>query len=176
MGLVFTNSASATFILQNSGTYVFNGTGSLTNERIFNKNQSNAAVIAGIAFFNHASGGDLGVNVNEGSLEIGSFSTINSSSTGSYKVSTGATLIFSGSATHTFESASTISGAGNVEFKAGTGTKDGAYAVSGITTVSGAAVSFLSTAALNDLGDTLSISGGKLLPTAAMLRALKAWA
>ena len=140
-GAVFTNSASATFDLQNSGTYVFNGTGSLTNEGIFNKNNSNAAVIAGIAFFNHASGGDLGVNVNEGSLEIGSFSTINSSSTGSYKVPTGATLIFSGSATHTFESASAISGAGNVEFRAGTQNFYGTYAISGITTVSGTAVS-----------------------------------
>ena len=163
IGANFTNSATATFNLQNSGSFVFNGTGSFTNEGVFNKNNSNAAVIAGIAFFNNASGGSLGVNVNDGSLEIGSFSTIDSTSSGSYKVSIGATLIFSGSAIHTFKPSAAISGAGNVEFKSGTQDFNGTYAVSGITTVSGAAASFLSTATLSDLGDTLSISGGKLL-------------
>ncbi|HEY3392865.1 MAG TPA: choice-of-anchor D domain-containing protein, partial [Lacipirellulaceae bacterium] len=95
------------------------------------------------------------VNVDQGILELSGSST---STGGTFAVDAGAILRFS-SGSHTVDSASTITGAGDVDFSTNTVTLDGTYAITGITTVSGGTVNFNAPAATLT---TLNLSGGTL--------------
>ena len=91
----------------------------------------------------------------DGTLEI----NLSSGSHGPYAVSTGATLRFTGS--HTFADAANeiISGAGTVEFSAGTANINSTYGPVGSTLVSGASATFAKLAASTG---PFSVSSGTL--------------
>ena len=148
----FTNSLSGTFTLQNSGLYVFLGTGTFQNSGSFIKANPDAVEVSGILFANSGT-----VAVNNGSLQV--FFPPATFSTGNYAVSGTAGLSFTGD--HVFTFGSKISGDGTVGFTSGAITVGGTYEVSGTTSVSGAALD-LSTAILTNLGSTLNVSAGSL--------------
>ena len=98
------------------------------------------------------------VNVDSGLLNLSGGGT---STGGVFDVDAGATLYFGGS--HTLDTSSSLSGAGDVEFFSGTTAIDGAYNVTGTTTVSGGTANFNVAATAG----SLALSGG-------MLRSLRA--
>jgi fibronectin-binding autotransporter adhesin len=98
----------------------------------------------------------------------------NITSTGAtVSVSNGATLYFYYTASSSFDAASTINGAGTVQFGAGTNTVNAAYAVSGVTKSTSGTTTLNSITNTGDIvvnGGTLTLNGGSTLsvPTLTM--------
>jgi hypothetical protein len=105
--------------------------------------------------FNNNIGATAGtVSVLAGLLDLAGGS---SSAGGSYKVSSGADLYFGGG-THTLDSASSISGAGEVDFASGEVDLAGSYNVTGPTYIVGGIANFTGT--VMAVGSALTISSG----------------
>jgi hypothetical protein len=104
------------------------------------------------------------VEVQAGTLELYDTGTTTGSATGSFVVSNGALLHFSGG--YTLDPGSNVSGPGNVRFAAAV-TANGGYAISGVTTVSASTVTF-GPATQPQLGSQLRIesSGNAVLNSA----------
>ena len=120
---------------------------------------------------------DVPLTANSGSqllVQSGPLYMHNVTSSGAaFNVSSGATLYFYYTTTATFDAASTISGAGSVQFGAGTETVAGAYSISGFTKISGGAATLsniTSTGSILVGGGTLTLNSGSALsvPTLTM--------
>jgi hypothetical protein len=126
---VLNNLVGATFNASGDGDVgIFWGNAShaINNNGTFNRSGAGSTVINGVAFNNTGT-----VNVTAGTLELDGGGT----STGAFAVSAGTTLNF-GDGTHSLSAASSITGAGTVDFNAGTTTVNGAYTVP-ITRITG---------------------------------------
>src|SRR5260221_16868 len=82
------------------------------------------------------------------------------SSGATFNASSGATLNFNTADTRTFDASSTLSGAGNLQWSAGTNTVSGAYNVTGALAVSGGTLTLNSASTL--IVPTLTMTGGTL--------------
>ena len=130
-----TSSAAATWIAPGS----LAGTGSFTNSGTLTKSSGGTSSISLMDGFLVSTFTNTGaVSVTNGTLEL----NISASSTGPFTVASGKTLRFTGS--HTFADAANeiISGAGTVEFSAGTIDVNSTYGPVGSTLVSGASATF----------------------------------
>ena len=135
--------------LTSSGATTLSGSGSLTGTGIFINSGTLTKSSTGTTTISLVNDGTVNftntgaVSVTVGTLEI----NLSSASHGPYSVSTGATLRFAGS--HTFADADNeiISGAGTVEFSAGTANVNSTYGPVGSTVVSGATATFAKLAA-----------------------------
>ena len=134
------------------------GTSTFRNDGTFNKSggETTTTIRNGLAFLNNGT-----VNVDAGTLELPS----GTSSTGTFAIDGGTTLIFAGS--YTMDAASSVSGAGAVQFAVGPVAVNGAYAITGVTTVSGT-VAFNTETRLTklDLSGTLTGTGHVTVGTA----------
>ncbi len=151
--------------LTSSGATTLSGSGSLTGTGIFNNSGTLTKSSTGTSSISLLNGGAVNftntgaVSVTGGALEI----NMSSGSHGPYAVSSGATLRFTGS--HTFMDAANeiISGAGTVEFSAGTIDVNSSYGPVGSTVVSGANATFsklaTSTGPFSISAGTLKFSG-----------------
>ena len=130
--------------LTSSGATTLSGSGSLTGTGIFNNSGTLTKSSTGTSSISLVDGAAINftntgaVSVTGGTLEI----NLSSGSHGPYAVSTGATLRFAGS--HTFADADNeiISGAGTVEFSAGTANVNSTYGPVGSTVISGVSATF----------------------------------
>src|ERR1041385_8217612 len=119
---------------------------------------------------------DVPLTANSGSqllVQSGPLYMHNVTSTGAtFNVSSGATLYFYYTTAATFDAASTISGAGTVQFGAGTETVAAAYAISGFTKVSGGAATLsniINTGSILISGGTLTLNSGSALSVPALV-------
>ncbi len=115
---------------------------------IFNKNGA-ATTTSITVFFDNAGT----VNVNGGRLELNA----GGSNVGSSYLSNADGILDFGGGTHLLDAATTVSGAGEVLFSAGTTTVSGTYGVSGTTSVSGSGLVNFETTATTNL---LNVIGG----------------
>ena len=149
-GAIFNN--SGTFFAQNNNGLLFSGgTGStFNNSGIFIRNVGTGTytVNNGIAFNNSGT-----VDINSGifALNGGGVST-----GGMFNIANGAILRFN--ATYGFDAATTLAGAGAIEFVSGAQTINGAYNVTGSTSVSGGSVTFNNSVSI----PTLLFTGGAI--------------
>jgi large repetitive protein len=150
-GASFTNNGSVTF-QGDGGFYIGSGSPSLVNNGTITK--SGGTGNGGMQVSLTANSGSQ-INIQSGTLLFGNVS----SSGSTLSVTTGATAWFYYTTTATFDSASTISGAGSVQFGAGTNTISAAYSIGGTTSVSGGTTT-LGTS-ITSLGN-LNASGGAL--------------
>jgi hypothetical protein len=156
-GGVWNNLAGSTFLAQGDATLdsgsVFVSPGRFNNAGTLRKAGSSGTTTIGIAVNNTGL-----VDVVNGTLSLGGSgnSSGNAVSPGSYAVAAGATLGFSGNTN--LRAASSISGAGNVAFTAGTTDVLGTYSITGNTLVAGGTVNFDTNVEL----PTLTISSGAL--------------
>jgi hypothetical protein len=151
-GGVFLNSALGSVAITNTGTIKKSGlTGSTT---------INVPIVA-------QSGSQFLV-------QSGTFNVAALTSTGgTWSASSGATLTFNTNDTRTFDATSTISGAGTVQFAAGTDTVNATYNVTGATKNSGATTTIGSITATGDItitGGTLTLNSASAIsvPTLSM--------
>src|SRR5436190_5718458 len=115
----------------------------------FRKSQGPLVSTLGDGFLQFNNSGAVEVQVGTLSLDY-SATTPPSVDTGSYSVSNGATLRFNGvTSSRTLQAGSSITGAGTVEFSAGTVSIAGNYNVSGNTNVTGGTVQFNTPATTN---------------------------
>ncbi len=143
--------------LTSSGATTLSGSGSLTGTGIFINSGTLTKSSTGTTAISLLNGGAVNftntgaVSVTGGALEI----NLSSGSHGPYAVSSGATLRFTGS--HTFADAANeiISGAGTVEFSAGTIDVNSSYGPVGSTVVSGATATFSKLAPARDPSTSL---------------------
>ena len=164
---IFNINQNSTAVIQNSGLFdvqadtalgsgQLNTTATFNNTGIFRKSGgTGVTTVATVLTFNNSGT----VQVQAGTLRLWTGATSNSG--GAFEVSSGATLQFTGG-THNLFATSAVSGAGQVRFDGATVNLDGAYTVSGLTTVSGGTPNFNSTVSLSSLdisGGTLSGSG-----------------
>ncbi|MBA3963745.1 MAG: S-layer family protein, partial [Chthoniobacterales bacterium] len=179
-GATFNN--NGTFLAQgNTGSDGFfdnGGGGTFNNTGTFTRNTGTTGFFIGsnIVFNNTGT-----VNVQSGLLSLGGGD--GGSTTGDFNVSAGATLNFASD--FNLAAASSVSGAGSVDFSFGTISVAGAYNVTGTSNFSGATVNFnstvTSTGALNITGGsvffnsnnltvpTINLSGGTLGGTIAQV-------
>jgi hypothetical protein len=144
------------FDLKNDATFsqqITPHTTNFNNTGVFKKTGGLAtATVSANVLLNNQAGGS--VQVNSGTLALNAGGT----HAGSFTVASGSTLSFGGG-NHTFQAASSISGAGNVVFT-GTGATvmNGGYNVTGTTALSGNNVTF--GGAVTSVGSSLSITAG----------------
>src|SRR5262249_47633821 len=125
-GATLHNTATGTFDVQSDDTISnLGGTLSIVNDGLLKRTTSTGAFSAAAAAFNNAGT----VQVQSGTLTLGS-----GTSSGSFSVSTGAVLQFSGSNPYTLDASSSVSGAGTVRFSSGTvNIGGGGYGITGTT-------------------------------------------
>jgi hypothetical protein len=105
-GSTFDNLAAGTIDLQNHGTWINNdGTALLVNNGTLTKSAGSGKSLVGINFDNAGT-----VTVQTGTLDFNAGGT----ASGSFTVAAGATLVFDGPNTFTFQASSSIHGAGTV--------------------------------------------------------------
>ncbi len=155
----FNNPTGATFTVQSSGTYIFyGGVGTINNGGTLTKSSTGDSQIYAGTFNNTGTLSATGAGV----LTLSTGASPSSTHTGSFQVSTGATLRFAGA--NVFNSGASITGAGTVDFNSGTLTfnSGSVYNVTGTTSESGATTHFLTGSTITSLGATLSSTSGSL--------------
>jgi hypothetical protein len=169
-GTINLSNANANLRLQNGAALTNNGTIDFKADNTLDQAGSGGSLInrpTGIIRKTTSAGTSLlaaNLTLQSGSqlqAQSGIFSLGNGTATAtgaSLAVSSGATLRFGGT-TITLDTASTVSGAGNVDFVAGGVTHNGSYNVTGATSCSAGGHDLLSVASV---GSTLGISGGIL--------------
>jgi hypothetical protein len=150
-GSTFANLPGATLDLRSNGTWNSDGTATLVNQGTFKKTAgAGSSVLNYLTLMNTGS-----VLVNSGTLDLEGTGT----ATGSFSAAAGSTLEF-GHGYWGFNSLSSVSGAGTVEFPfnywSSAFNSGSTYIVSGATIVNGAAVTFFPGSTLKQTG-TLSI-------------------
>jgi fibronectin-binding autotransporter adhesin len=164
-GATLTNSGTVDF-QGDGGFYIASGTPSVTNSGTIKKSAGTGLGAIQVSLIAQ-SGSQL--QVQSGTLLLG-----NVTSTGStLSVSSGATANFSYTATSSFDAASSITGAGTVQFTAGTNTVNAAYNISGGTKSSGGTTTLNSISSLGALAvnaGTLTLNGASAItvPTLTM--------
>jgi uncharacterized repeat protein (TIGR01451 family) len=151
-GNIYLNGTAGTTALVNNGTLKKSGgtNGSTINVALTANSGSQLQLLASILY--------LGAVTSTGA---------------SFTVSNGATLYFYYNETRTFDAASSIGGAGTVQWNSGTNTVNGTYNVTGSTRASGGATTLNAITALGDvvpIGGTLTLNGASAvsIPTLAM--------
>ncbi len=153
-GSVVSNAPSGTFnITFAASTVSIGGNRTFANAGQINVNPGSGNTVSISDTFNNSAA----VNIQSGTFSLGGGGT--TTSTGSFAVSSGATLDFSGN-TQTLSSGSSISGAGNFSVSGGTVAENGTDGITGTNIISGGALTFApgSTAALT----ALTITSGTL--------------
>jgi uncharacterized repeat protein (TIGR01451 family) len=177
-----TKTLNAARVLNNNGVTTWTNTGdiSIGNNAVFNnlsgatfdaQNNEVISLAGGVATFNNSGTFKKSVGTgtttfnsgvafhNTGTAEVltGTLKLDGGTSSGSFSVPAGTTLEF-GAGTHTLSAASSVAGAGNCRFSAGTVNLAGVYDITGSTTVSGATANFTGT--VNNIGSPLTVSAG----------------
>jgi hypothetical protein len=149
---VINNLGGATYDIRSDGGFFYNGgSPQFNNSGTINRNTTTGTSLFGLALANTGA-----VNVQTGLL---SFDRGGSATSGTFSVSSGATLRFGG-LSFALDSGSSISGAGVVETSGGASvTQSGSYNVSGGTSASGGSLALTGT--VSSLGAVI-ISGGSL--------------
>jgi uncharacterized repeat protein (TIGR01451 family) len=161
-GAVFNNLLGATFDIQNNRSIGggIGGASTVNNAGTMTKSAGGGTTTVNAGFNNTGT-----LNANDGTFRLASAANP-STSTGAFNVAGGAMLAFD-SGTHDLSAASSIAGAGTVEFTGATVNHAGTYNVTSPTNVNGGTVNFTGTVTsvgvLNVSAGTANFSSGEVI-------------